>query len=46
MLKYYKIMRNSKDKRLFRFQRVLRAKEIGIKPSAVEYKCSINTIRK
>jgi len=39
-------MRNSKDKKLLRLRMALLAESIGIKPSAVEYKCSVNTVRK
>ena len=46
MLKYYEIMRNSKDKKLLRLKMVLRAEEIGIKATTAEYKCSVNTVRK
>jgi transposase len=46
MLKYYEIMRNSKDKKLLRLRMIQRASEVGIKATSLEYNCSINTVRK
>ena len=46
MLKYYEIMINSKDKKTLRFQMVYHALQVGIKAASLDYKCSINTVRK
>lgn len=44
--KYYHIMRHSKDKKHWRYQMVQKALEIGIKPTAREFRTSPSVVRK
>ena len=42
---YYSVMRKSKDKKHLRLKMVQRALEIGIKPTAREFKADKNTVK-
>ncbi len=44
--KYEHIMRNSKDKKFFRYKMVQKALEIGVKPAAKAFHTSPNVVRK
>jgi len=44
--KYYHVMRDSKDKRHWRYQMVQKAKEIGVKPAARIFHTSPPVVRK
>jgi len=43
---YYEIMRKSKDPSYIRYQMVLSAKELGIKPTARLFRTTAKTVRK
>jgi transposase len=43
---YYSIMRNSKDKKVMRRSLAISAQEIGIRKTALKYKCSRGTVKK
>lgn len=43
--KYYHVMKNSKDKRIFRYQMVQKAKELGVKPAARLFNTSPQVVR-
>ena len=44
--KYYHVMRDSKDKKHWRYQMVQKAKEIGVKPAARIFHTSPPVVRK